>query len=188
MAYEQLPTKVAIPFYTRPDFEENLSIPMQRFRALGFWIALLGRTRIHHTGIMLSRADSTIVLSTSESSRAKFVDEEGFHDRGFCPPTHVADLGEADVSVKQLMQFIKVPYRGYRKDMIFYVLFSQYFFPSIIAKSCTLITCEMLRMIGYNVKDYVFPKELHKDLSKRYPIKTWEEYTKEYNLRSKECN
>ena len=28
----------------------------------------------------------------------------------------------------------------------------------------------------------------NKDLSERYPIKTWEEYTQEYNLRSKECN
>lgn len=182
--YTGLPTKIAIPFYTRPDFQEDFSTPMKRFHALGFWIALIGRTRVHHTGIMLSREDSTIVLSTSESSRAKFVDEEGFHERGFCNPTHVADLGVANVSIKQLMQFIKVPYRGYRKDMLFYTLFSRFFFPSIIAKSCTLITCEMLRMIGYNIHDYVFPKDLYKDLSKRYPIKTWEEYSQENSLRS----
>jgi hypothetical protein len=183
--YIGLPTKVSIPFYTRPDFETSQgSEAMKRFRSLGYWIGLLGRTRVHHTGIILSRDGDTVVLSTSESSRAKFVDEECFHEKGFCNPTHVADLGTVNVSMSQLNQFIKVPYRGYRKDMIFYCLFSRFFFPSLFTKSCTLITCEMLRIIGYHIEDYVFPRDLHRELCKHYPIKEWDDYVKENNLRS----
>ena len=65
--YIGLPTKVSIPFYTRPDFETSQgSEAMKRFRSLGYWIGLLGRTRVHHTGIILKsvsmKEDSVTLL------------------------------------------------------------------------------------------------------------------------------
>ena len=185
MNYVGLPTNVSVTFYTRPDFETSLeSEALRKTYTAGFWIGLISRTRVHHVGLMLNRDNKTVVLSTSENSRAKFIDEECFHEKGFVKPTHVADLGCMDVSLSLLNQFIKVPYRGHRRDLLFYGLFSRFLFPSLLPKSCSLLTCEMLRMMGYDIEDYIFPRDLDKVLSKQYPIKTWEEYSKEYNLRS----
>ena len=188
MNYAGLPTKVSVVFYTKPEFKADIkSANYKQVRRAGFWIGLLGRTKIHHTGLMLSRDDKTVVLATGEGSRAKFIDEECYHTKGSdnaAKPILVADLGITDVSLKLLNQFIKVPYRGRRRDLFFYCLFSRFFFPSVLAKSCALLTCEMLRMIGYNIEDYVIPRDLERVLSKSYPIIPWEEYVKENKLRS----
>ena len=185
MNYIGLPTKVSVVFYTRPDFDTNLkSTQLKQLRNAGFWIGLIGRTKIHHVGLMLSRDNNTVVLVTGEKSRAKFIDEHTYHEMGMVNPILVADLGTVDVSLTLLTQFIKVPYRGSRKDLFFYCLFSRFIFKSLLAKSCTLLICEMLRMIGYNIQDYVIPRDLYNNLEESHPIKEWDDYVKENKLRS----
>jgi hypothetical protein len=189
MSYEFSPTEVSVLFYCRPDWESLIprSKKLKRYQrrnGMMVMLATLTNTDIHHASLMFKRDDKCIVLATGEHHRSKLIDEEAYHST-ILEPKYIVELGSLDVSIKQIQDYLKTPHRVNRKDMVYYAVLGKFLFPTVKPNCCTLLSCQLLRMIGYPIKDIVVPRDLHKYLSKQYTIKPWEEYTKE---RSRKCN
>lgn len=177
MRYELLPTKVSIAFYTRPDWAAS------RHKLQATIVGWLCNTSIHHCGIMISRDDNTIVLASDKYHRARFIDQEPYHQR-IMKPVLVIDLGELNLSVKQLTDYMKEPYKGDARSLIFWFFIARFVFPGLTPKSCSTLSCQLLRIAGYEIKDCGTPIELYKEIQDKGKIKTWKEFAKENNLRS----
>ena len=161
MNYILTPVKVSIAFYTYPGL---ILKPL---------IKILGKTDIHHCSLVLEREDNRIVLATSDTHRAKFVDEDMYHSR-IITPICIVDIGKSECSINQLNDFIK-PYSKLNKtDLIYYCILGRFLSPSSLTTSCSLITCQLIRIMGYNINDYVLPRDLYLDLKKEHKERSYE--------------
>ena len=177
MKYELLPTKVSIVFYRAP---KQMAI---NHRIISFLISALSHADLHHSGIMLQRDDNSIILAANKYHRAKFIDQEGYHRR-VVKPAIVVELGELTLSIKQLIAFIKEPYRGDDRRLLFYTLIGQFLFPGITPKSCSILSCQLLRIAGYHIKDCFTPIQLYNEVKTKGTVKSWQEFAEDNNLRS----
>ena len=155
MTYVFSPVEVSVAFYTFPNW------------ILTPWIKVFGRTDKHHCCLILKREDNSIILASSNSHRAKFVDTDTYCKRVVTPDT-IIDLGMAECSIKQIENFIKPYGKLNSPDLVYYSMLGRFLFPSLLTRSCTLIICEVLRIMGYSINDYVLPRDLYKDLKQNY--------------------
>jgi len=149
--YVLLPTKVSVVFYDRS---------VDRRTKL---ISLLTQTKIHHCSIILERDGEIIELASDKRHRAKFVDRAVI-ERLYPKTIATIDMGEASVSIKQLTDFLKNPYIGDARSLLFWYFIGRYLFPRLLPPSCALITCYLLRLCGFKVKNHIEPKTLYKEL------------------------
>jgi len=147
---------VSVVFY-------NLSHLGVVFKTVGF----LGLTKFHHCGIVFTMGDNSIVLAFDRRHRAKFFDTKKFHDNVYSP-CETIDLGTANVSIKQLTDYITVPYIATLKNIVFwyYITHGLLRLKHLQPKSCGLLSSNILRLCGYSVIDCVSPKQLYKELKK----------------------
>lgn len=144
-------SNVSVCFYSRDIFEKERIIQ---------WLA---STDVIHCGIMITHEDLSIVLASDKSHNAKFVDSSAFHRR-MMKPKYIIDLGEHDVSIKQLENFMGRTYIGEARSLTFWWFVGRYLFPNYLPKTCALLTSQMLRICGIQVKDHVGPHTLLKEL------------------------
>jgi hypothetical protein len=185
MKYLTLPAKVSIAFYTRPDWSDKRYTKkrLKNLRRAGFWINIFTKTNLHHCGIMLNRGENTVVLAADKYHRVKFLDQEPYHQK-VMKPLCVVEVGEADVSLVQLADFLKEPYKGDARSLIFWYLFGKRFLPLLTPKTCSVISCYFLRMCGFHYSNCISPRDLYEELlSKGCSVKTWEEFATENKLR-----
>jgi hypothetical protein len=175
--YESLPTKVSMAFYTRPDWAAS------RHKIQAKLVGLFCNTSIHHCGIMVSREDKTIVLASDKYHRAKFIDQEAYHQR-IMKPVMVAELGTLNLSIKQMTDYMKEPYKGDARSIAFWFFIGRFLFPSLIPKSCSILSCQLLRIAGYHIKDCYTPIQLYNEVKKTGTIKSWQEFAEDNQLRS----
>ena len=147
--------KVSVVFYDRfSDWRAKL-------------ITFFSLTRLHHCGILFNIGDSSILLMSDKTHRAKFIDADKFHERYFKPCTTI-DLGMADVSIQQITNYISEPYIGNARSLIVWYFITQgllrlkYLQP----KTCALLVSNILRLCGFSICDCITPKGLHKELTK----------------------
>jgi hypothetical protein len=176
--YLMLPAKVSIAFYTRPDWVSGLRKVQCEL------IKVLEKTTIHHCGIMINRGEDTVILAADKYHRVKFLDQEPYHQK-VMKPFCVVEVGECEVSLIQLADFLKEPYLGDAKSLVFWYFIGRHFLPRLTPKTCAVISCYMLRLCGFHYPNYVSPKDLYHALIKKgCEVKSWEEYAMENNLRS----
>ena len=179
MKQEFLPTKVFVCFYDRSSDWRGKLIK---------WLSL---TKTHHCGIMLERDNKVVLLASDKTHKAKFVDACRFHGVLY-HPFAVIELGISDVSLRQLNNLISMPYIGDARSMVFWYFFGRKIFPKLIPASCSLITCYMLRLCGFMVKDHVMPKDLYKELTCAtnndiWTSRSWEDYLSDLTSRRGVC-
>lgn len=180
MSYIGLPTKVSVVFYCRPEWDsliprnDKLKRQQRRDGAM-IMLATFANTDIHHSSLMLERDDKSVMIITGEHHRAKMIDTCWYHEN-ILAPKYIIELGTFDVSLKQLKNYLRTPYRLKRWDVWVYILITRFFFPTLLPKTCTLLNCQLLRMIGYKIEDIVIPMLLWKELKKNYKPITWDEY------------
>ena len=149
--YILLPTKISVVFYNKSE---------DRRAKL---ISLLTHTKIHHCSIILERDDEIIELASDKRHRAKFVDR-AVMEKLYSKPIAMIDMGERNVSIKQLTDFLKDPYVGDARSLLFWYFIGRYLFPRLLPPSCALITCYLLRLCGFKVNDHIEPKTLYKEI------------------------
>ena len=184
--YLMLPATVSIAFYTRPDWNtKNYSNKkIKSLRRLGFWIGLITRTPMHHCGIMISREEDTVILAADKYHKVRFIDQEPYHQR-VMKPFCIVEVGECEVSLCQLSDFLKEPYRGDARSLVFWYFGGKRLFPLLTPKTCSVIACYFLRLCGFRYSNCISPKDLYKELMSNGCVsKSWEDYASENNLRS----
>ena len=131
------------------------------------------RSDVIHCGIMVDYEDMSIVLCSDKFFNAKFINSKAFHER-YLQPKYIVDLGEKDISVQQLINYIDCGYKGDFRSIAFWWFGGRYLFPTLIPKTCTLLTTQLLRICGYKIKDFVSPHQLLKEFkdATNYPIRT----------------
>jgi len=129
----------------------------------------------------MEQGNESFILAADKTHRAKFVPEELYHQKMFNDPDKVLVLGEKDIDLKYTCDFVNTNYRGDTLSMAFWFFVGRYLFKSYVPKSCGLLSCQLARMCGFKIDDYVLPKDLYKHLLNKKNIKEylWEEY-KEY--------
>lgn len=177
MRYEPLLTKVSVAFYAKP---ENMTI---RERIISLLISLLSNADIHHSGIMLSRGNNCIMLAANKDHKAKLIDQSIYH-RKVRKPTVVIELGEFHVSIKQMIDFLKEPYKGDVRSLLFWSLVGRFLLPGTVPKSCSILSCQLLRIAGYHIKDCYTPIQLYNEIQNKGTVYSWQEFAKENDLRS----
>jgi hypothetical protein len=134
---------------------------------------------------MLHQEDKKILLVSDKTHKAKFIDADRFHNRVYAP-THVTYLGEADVSIKQLTDYVGQDYKGDARSLITYCIITRFFMPTLKPLSCALLTSQLLRMCGFDIGHNALPKELFKELtnavnSNCWTSWSWEDYSSQSN-------
>lgn len=162
-------TEVSVVFYNLSKyFRSPEAMKEKLWVRIGYHIiSFVNLTRLHHCGIIFTRGDNSVVLMTSRTHRAKFIDEKRFHERYYRPSKRI-DLGSAKVSINQMTDYIKEPYRGNLPSLMlwYFIISPLLILNSLQPKTCALLISNMLRLCGYDVTDCVTPKRLHKELNK----------------------
>ena len=171
------PAKIAVAFYTRPDWV----VGSRRLQAMA--INTLCRTNLHHCGLLVTRNSNSLVLAADKYHRTRFIDQGCYHEK-VMKPCEVVELGEANISVTQMMSFLKEPYMGDGRSLIFWYFIGRFLFHKMLPPSCALITCQLLRLCEINVPNIIEPKKLYKELtdatnSYSGTSKSWEDYVSE---------
>ena len=152
-SYTLMPATVKVCFYNRAD----------DYR--GRLIGLFSRSKIHHCGIMVCGEEFSYLLASDKTHRARMISSERFHSK-FYTPSHIIVIGKANVSIRQLENYLSKEYKLSAKAIVFWFFFLRFFKVKWRPKSCTGITCELLRLCGFKIKDYTIPVDLYKELSK----------------------
>ena len=169
-AYIFQETEVSIVFYNLAKYFRSRTVIKEKLWVrIGYHImGLVNLTRMHHCSIIFSRGENSVVLMTSRTHRAKFIDEKRFHEI-YYSPSKTINLGKAMVSLQQLNEYIKEPpYVGNLPSLMlwYFIIKPLLVLKSLQPKTCSLLISNMLRLCGYNVTDCVTPKRLHKELNK----------------------
>ena len=162
-------TEVSVVFYNLAKYFRSPDAMNEKLWVrIGYHIiGLFNLTRMHHCGIIFSRGNNSVVLMTSRTHRAKFIDEQRFHERYYKPSKKIT-MGTAKVSLQQMTDYIKEPYVGnLRSLMLWYFIIHPFrIFKPIQPKTCSLLISNMLRLCGWSVSDCITPKKLHKELDR----------------------
>jgi hypothetical protein len=150
VGYILLPTKVSVTFYSASGWQ-------------GKFIGFFTRSKIHHCGLMLDRDDKSVIMIASKKRSAKFVDSKSFHK--IKKPLHVVDVGEFDVSINQLSDYLYKVGKNTLVGLMFWCLIGRWICQGNIPASCTLYVCQLLRLCGYKIRDIIIPKELYRELA-----------------------
>jgi hypothetical protein len=176
------PSKISIVFYTTPHSKRARLVQMCQFN------------EIYHCGILIEQGDSAFILAADKTHRAKFVPEELYHQKMFNDPDKVIVLGESDINLKHTCDFVTTNYRGDTLSMAFWFFIGRHLFKSYVPKSCSILSCQLARICGFKIDDYVLPKDLYKHLlTKKYTKEySWEEYKEnsdanDFNSRTGGC-
>tara|TARA_R100000808_G_scaffold24969_1_gene60000 strand:- start:7804 stop:8346 length:543 start_codon:yes stop_codon:yes gene_type:complete len=177
MSLALTPAKVGVAFYTRPDWVTGAR------KLQSSLVKIFCRTDLHHCGLLITRGDSSVVLAADKYHRTRFIDQECYHEK-VMKPCRVVELGEANVSLEQMMAFLREPYMGDARSLIFWYFIGRFWFPRMLPPSCALITCQLLRLSGFNVPNIIAPVKLYKELTNATnsysgTSKSWEDYVSE---------
>lgn len=168
MNYIVLKTKVYICFY--PSLDNWVSS----------WMGFFSRTKLHHCTVMLERDEKRIMLAYGKSDKAKIIDADSYNFH-FHKPSHVIELGEAHVSVQQLCDFIKGKRINDVRGILFWWWIGRLIFPSLIPRTCGTLTCDLIKLFGFKIKEHVSPKTLYKELTNAtdnhcWSGRSWQDY------------
>jgi hypothetical protein len=145
--------EVSVCFYDRSSADKRAK-----------YLNLLSGRSINHCGLLLRRNDQALILASAKTHRAKFVDEKAYH-KADCPPIITTKLGTKMVSYEQLFNYVSEPYKGNTRSLAWWWFLGRFTFPLLLPPTCSLLTCRLLRVIGYKVKDHVEPYDLYKELT-----------------------
>ena len=128
-------------------------------------IRFFNLTRLHHCGIIFSMKNESILLMSDKTHRAKFIDADRFHET-FFKPYKTIDLGFSDVSITQITNYIKTPYIGDARSIVFWYFISRGLLriKHLQPKTCALLVSNILRLCGFQVEDCVTPRKLYREL------------------------
>jgi len=130
------------------------------------------RSQVNHCGIMLTFKNTSLILVSDTGHRAKFVDATNYHKR-VIEPSEICELGVGYISIQQLTTYLKHPYIGDVKSVVWWFFFGRWFLPLHVPPSCTTITTRILRLCGWYVKDFVEPNKLYKELKNENDLFSW---------------
>jgi len=149
--YVLQPANVKVVFYDRhSDYRGKI-------------ITYCNLTRLHHCGIIFTMGDESILLMSDKTHRAKFVDTKRFHER-FFQPTKEIYMGEANVSIQQLTDYVRSMTVSNAKNISFWYFISRHFFKTLRPNTCALLVSQILRMCGWCLPDCITPKQLYREL------------------------
>ena len=121
---------------------------------------------MHHCGIMLERDGVKIVVASDTTHKARFVNADKIHKR-YDKPIAIIEVGTYPVSITQLQDFIQSSKHGYKVDalgiFLWYVC-GRFLLPLVNPVSCSLLTCNLLRLCGIKVQNHIAPNNLYKEL------------------------
>ena len=146
------------------------------------WYSKLSGHDIMHCGLMVERDAIRTLVVASPGHRAKITDADKYHARVY-QPKEVIYLGQKDVSLRQICNFLSGGYRGEEKSILFWYYITRHFFPNLVPRTCGLLTCDLLRMCEVRVKNHVAPFDLYKELKSHaddyhsWTGRGWEDYT-----------
>tara|TARA_Y100001963_G_C6766569_1_gene442611 strand:- start:836 stop:1369 length:534 start_codon:yes stop_codon:yes gene_type:complete len=145
---------------------------------------ILSGSKINHCGVLLSRENSSLILASAKTHRSKFVDSFRYH-KADCEPCSMLYLGKREVSYEQLFNYIEEPYKGDIRGLVWWWFLGRFLLPLMVPPTCALLTCRLLRVMGYQIKDHVQPQTLFKELtsenySNSWASWSWEDYTRSY--------
>ena len=149
-------TRVYVSFYTRDRW----------------WATLLSGTDLLNCAVMFERNNRRVILAAAPTHRPKLVDADKFHE-SWAYPKHVIELGMAPVCLKQIDCYISNNYRGDVRSIFFWAYFGKYFFPRLLPRTCALLTCNVLRVCGFRIKDHIQPLHLFKELTNANDYHCW---------------
>lgn len=139
-------------------------------------VQICQRHPVFHCGLMLTNEDRSLVVAADKTHRAKFIPADLYHERKI-KPSHVIILGDTDDdNLRRLMDFIVVPYKGDSISMAFWFFVGRWLFKSYIPHSCSILASQMARFCGFEIADFVLPKDLFSNLAIDYKCLTWKEY------------
>ena len=150
---------------------------------LGKILKFFGVSPVQHCAIMFYVGGRHLVLAADKTHKAKIVDADVVHTR-FKHPSYIFELGESKASIKSLMSFISVPYKGSTWAMAWWKFFTNIIVKELQPRSCTVLSAQMARFCGFKIKDYVDPSVLFKELLNASDFncwkgESWEDYLSE---------
>ena len=127
---------------------EDTKVYVCFYEEKSLWRNILARTKLMNCSIMFEREGQRVIVASSPSSRSKILDADSFHESTH-QPKHVFILGTTSVCLTQLMSFLDGRYRGDLKSVVFWNYFGKYFFPTLLPRTCSLLTWHIMRLCGY---------------------------------------
>ncbi len=155
-----IPCLISVCFYSRDEYEKERIVQ---------WCT---NSDVVHCGILIEHENLSIVLASDKSHKAKFIDSSSFHSR-VMSPKYILEVGTADVSITQLENFMGKDYMGDARSITFWWFIGRFLFPSYQPKSCALLTSQMLRLCGFDVKEHISPHTLLKELQDATNTNRW---------------
>jgi hypothetical protein len=151
------------------------------FRKWAWQIRLLAGTKHIHTTIVLSFLDKTKIVFGLKGRPSVLYDVAQM-DRHHDPPDTIFYLGEREIDLQELKDFIEAEYSGtaFGLYLWFFLLRWISWWKPV---SCTTVVCDILRMSGLDIKRYVNPRNLYRkiknaDVSIGRSCKGWEDYNR----------
>jgi len=144
--------------------------------------ATMGDT-YQHTGIILHRNGVSVEYSTGYGV-CRFVDSCAL--RKIQTPQEVIYLGKHLVNFERLQLFADRFHSEDKRSFIWWWFIGRFFIPKMLPPSCGLITCQLLRLCGIEIKDIVRPQLLFKELTNAannysWKRQSWKDYASKYH-------
>ena len=165
MNYTTLKTKVYVCFY--PALVNRICYQ------------IISLTNINHCTILFERDDKRSVLAYGKSGEVKIVSAENYHS--FHQPSHVIELGECSVSIQQFRDFIQGKRINDMVGILFWWWFGRLVIPRLVPRTCGTLTCDLIKLCGFKIKEHASPKALYKELTNAtnnycWSGRSWQDY------------
>jgi hypothetical protein len=170
----------------------NVSVAFYSLDTKMFWskfikIATLG-DKYQHCGIILHRNGVSAEYVTALGEVCRFSDACAY--RKIHTPSAVITLGSHFVNFNRLQLFADRFHSEDARSILWWWFVGRFLFPKMLPPTCTLITCQLLRLCGIPVGNITRPQKLFKELTNEtnnycWESKSWENYASQYH-RSKD--
>jgi hypothetical protein len=173
MTYSATPIDIFVCFYDRSNKDWRSKL-----------IKYLAKAKYQHCGLMVHKNGVSTVFATSLRSTGRFTNATSYHRRE--RPTEIISLGNHSASFGQLFNFSSDLFKEDLRSIIWWWFVGRFILSKMLPPTCTLITCQFLRICGILVGNHVNPQNLYRELTNAannysWTSWSWEDYISKYH-------